>query len=167
MKYTGITRKIDELGRIVIPKEIRKNLSIKDGELLEIYIDNDYIVLKKHSFLKNYLDVCKKILDTFNKSLNFNYYLTDREQIIYSNKRCDKLNDYLYSLIDNRQSYKSNKYESLLINNISIDGYLVIKPIIIDSVCVGLLIISSEEKSNYDELSKIIISLINNEILIY
>ena len=48
MKSTGIIRRIDELGRIVIPKEIRKNLRIKEGENLEIYIENDNIILKKY-----------------------------------------------------------------------------------------------------------------------
>ena len=41
MKATGVIRRIDELGRIVIPKEIRKNLRIKEGENLEIYVDNE------------------------------------------------------------------------------------------------------------------------------
>lgn len=48
MKTTGIIRRIDELGRIVIPKEIRKNLRIKNGESLEIYLENDSIILKKY-----------------------------------------------------------------------------------------------------------------------
>ena len=43
---TGIIRRIDELGRIVIPKEIRKSLRIKEGESLEILIDNEDIILK-------------------------------------------------------------------------------------------------------------------------
>ena len=48
MKYLGMVRKIDELGRIVIPKEIRKNINIHDGEELEFIIDNDAIILKKN-----------------------------------------------------------------------------------------------------------------------
>ena len=52
MKATGVTRKIDELGRVVIPKEIRRNLSIRDGESLEIFTNEDSIILKKHSQLE-------------------------------------------------------------------------------------------------------------------
>ena len=48
MKYTGITRPVDELGRIVIPKEIRNSLKIKTKDLLEIHIEGDMIVLKKN-----------------------------------------------------------------------------------------------------------------------
>jgi len=48
MKSTGIVRKIDELGRIVIPKEIRKTMNIQDGDGIEILISDDKIVLKKY-----------------------------------------------------------------------------------------------------------------------
>ena len=51
MKATGIVRRIDDLGRVVIPKEIRKNLRIKDGENIEIFIDGENIILKKYSVL--------------------------------------------------------------------------------------------------------------------
>ena len=47
MKSTGIIRNIDELGRIVVPKEMRKNLGIEEGDPLEIYSEGDSIILKK------------------------------------------------------------------------------------------------------------------------
>ena len=49
MKTTGIIRRIDDLGRIVIPKELRKTLRIKNGESLEIFVDGEDIILKKYS----------------------------------------------------------------------------------------------------------------------
>ena len=48
MKATGITRKIDELGRIVLPIEIRKNLDINSRDAVEIFVDADKIILKKY-----------------------------------------------------------------------------------------------------------------------
>ena len=48
MKATGIVRKVDELGRIVIPIELRRNLDIEEKDSLEIYVNEDMIVLKKH-----------------------------------------------------------------------------------------------------------------------
>ncbi len=48
MKSTGIVRKVDELGRIVLPKETRKILDIKEKDSLEIFIDNDKIILAKY-----------------------------------------------------------------------------------------------------------------------
>ncbi len=48
MKSTGIVRKVDELGRVVIPVEIRRTLDIEEKDALEIYIDNEHIILKKY-----------------------------------------------------------------------------------------------------------------------
>ena len=56
MNTTGIVRRIDDLGRIVIPKEIRKTLRIKDGDPLEINISNENIILKKYSTLEDIRD---------------------------------------------------------------------------------------------------------------
>ena len=48
MKATGIVRKVDELGRIVLPIELRRTLNIKIKDPIEIFVDEDYIVLKKY-----------------------------------------------------------------------------------------------------------------------
>ena len=48
MKSTGIIRNVDELGRIVIPKEIRKKMSIGSADPIEIYVDGDKIILRKY-----------------------------------------------------------------------------------------------------------------------
>ena len=61
LKQTGVTRKIDELGRIVIPKEIRKNLGIRDGEALEIFTSEDSIILKKYFEVRKYEDLSSKL----------------------------------------------------------------------------------------------------------
>ena len=53
MSTTGIIRRIDELGRIVIPKEIRKNLRIKNGDNLEILVEGEDITLRKYSQIEN------------------------------------------------------------------------------------------------------------------
>lgn len=50
MKATGITRRIDDLGRIVIPKEIRHNLGIKEGDALELFIEEDVVCFRKIEF---------------------------------------------------------------------------------------------------------------------
>ena len=49
MKATGIVRRIDDLGRIVIPKEIRRSMKIKEGDPLELYLDGDGVIFKKYS----------------------------------------------------------------------------------------------------------------------
>ena len=68
MKATGIVRRIDDLGRIVIPKEIRKMMKVKEGDLLEIYTERDGIVcFKKYSPTADYDNEFKAIVKTLDK----------------------------------------------------------------------------------------------------
>jgi len=74
MKATGIVRRIDDLGRIVIPKEIRKKLRIKEGESIEVYLDDlGQIVLKKFSEFsdleKTYQLVCDMLYDMYENTV--------------------------------------------------------------------------------------------------
>ena len=63
MKATGIVRRIDDLGRVVIPKEIRKVHRIKEGDPLEIFTDKEgEIILKKYLRLQEYRMICLKIM---------------------------------------------------------------------------------------------------------
>lgn len=50
MRATGIVRRVDDLGRIVIPKEIRRSLGIREGEPMEIYLEQDAVVFRRYSF---------------------------------------------------------------------------------------------------------------------
>ena len=73
MKATGVVRRIDELGRIVIPKEIRKTLRIKEGENLEIFIDDkENVVLKKYSLMNKIEDFAQNFTDSINSLLKHN-----------------------------------------------------------------------------------------------
>lgn len=66
MKSTGITRKVDELGRVVLPIELRRSLGIGEKDALEIYVDGDKIILKKYETDADKEDVLKglqEILD--------------------------------------------------------------------------------------------------------
>ena len=69
MITSGVIRRIDELGRIVIPKEIRKKLRIKTGDNLEILVEGDDIVLKKYSFIENIETYVQMYADSFNHVL--------------------------------------------------------------------------------------------------
>ena len=83
MRTTGVVRGIDDLGRIVIPKEIRKSLRIKEGETLEIYSGNkDEIILKKYSFIESIESFSKKICDAFYSSTKKDIIVTDTEKVI-------------------------------------------------------------------------------------
>ena len=63
MKTTGIIRRIDDLGRIVIPKELRKSLRIKNGDSLEIFVDQEDIILKKYSPIESIEEAAIKYVE--------------------------------------------------------------------------------------------------------
>ncbi len=82
MKATGIVRRIDELGRVVIPKEIRKTLRIAEGTPLEIYTEKDALVLRKYSPITSLEDDAKDFIGTLGEITERKCLLTDNEKIV-------------------------------------------------------------------------------------
>ena len=81
MKATGIVRRIDELGRIVVPKEIRRVLRIREGDPLEIFTDKDgEIVLKKYSPIGELSAFAQEYVDAIAASLGCGVCVCDRDQ---------------------------------------------------------------------------------------
>ena len=71
MKATGIVRRIDELGRVVIPKEIRRTLRIREGDPLEIFTDREgEVILKKYSPIGELGDFAREYAESLHQSLN-------------------------------------------------------------------------------------------------
>ena len=63
MKATGIIRRVDDLGRVIIPKEIRRQLMIREGDSLEIYVDGERIVYEKYFSAASITDMLKRAQD--------------------------------------------------------------------------------------------------------
>ena len=84
MKSTGVVRRIDELGRIVIPKEIRRNLGIREGENLEIFTESDSIILKKYCRMTSNSDLASNLCEIIYNTFNYKIIITDREKVIAS-----------------------------------------------------------------------------------
>ncbi|QYR21659.1 stage V sporulation protein T [Paenibacillus sp. sptzw28] len=83
MKATGIVRRIDDLGRVVIPKEIRRTLRIREGDPLEIFVDRDgEVILKKYSPIGELGDFAKEYAESLSESTNHITLITDRDTII-------------------------------------------------------------------------------------
>ena len=83
MKATGIVRRIDDLGRVVIPKEIRRTMRIREGDPLEIYTTKDgEVIFKKYSLLGGLEDFAAQFCDTLSRSTEFTAAVTDRDAII-------------------------------------------------------------------------------------
>jgi AbrB family transcriptional regulator (stage V sporulation protein T) len=83
MKATGIVRKIDELGRIVVPKEIRRTLRIHEGDPMEIFVDHDgEIMLRKYSPINELGEFAEQYADALAKTTGHIIAITDKEQLI-------------------------------------------------------------------------------------
>lgn len=165
MKSTGVVRKIDDLGRIVIPKEIRRNLRIRDGESLEFYVDDNSIILKKFSVLGNMIEYAKSIVESLYSITKKCVIVTDTNSIISvsSNVRHDIFNeqigDDLSNFIKKRECVieKYNK-KLFLTNDFFIDSRYVINPIIVDGDCVGLIVLYGDHDVTNDDLRSVMIA---------
>ena len=83
MKATGIVRRIDDLGRVVIPKEIRRTQRIREGDPLEIFISADgEVSFKKYSPIGGLSTMAAQCADVLSKNIGMTVLICDREQII-------------------------------------------------------------------------------------
>ncbi len=161
MKSTGIVRKIDELGRIVIPKEIRNVLGIHSNDDLEIFIDDMKIVLTKYEKSDNILNYSNNVVKIIEEKLNIKVFVTNKEKIItIGNFKNKELDSKLLELIEERKRYESINKETIN----KINGYFVIYPIIVESDILGLLMFTKETAFTNEEkiLTNIILKLIEN-----
>lgn len=158
MKATGIIRRIDELGRIVVPKEIRRNLRIKEGENLEIFVDsNENIVLKKHSLIKKMDDLAQNFTDAIYSFIKHNVIISDNNTILAASGTMKK--EYLNKPISVELENKINRREEMIekhnksisiIEDKQINATYAISPIIVNGDTVGTVMIFSEEKEVED-----------------
>jgi len=109
MKATGIIRKIDDLGRIVIPKEIRKTLKVKEGMSLEIFTDQQGdIVLRKYLPFTEYTSIAKEYAEAIVQQTGSGAVITDREKVIAaagcskSIAEGDQISEKLEKILDDR-----------------------------------------------------------------
>jgi len=152
MKATGIIRRIDELGRIVIPKEIRKTLRIKEGENLEIYIDDEEnIILKKYSLIKKLDDFAQNFSDAIHSFIKHNIIITDNDNILAASGISKK--EYLNKSISVDLEQKINRREEMLerhkkklslIDEKEQELTYAISPIIVNGDTLGLVMIFSD-----------------------
>jgi len=108
MKATGILRRIDELGRVVIPKEIRKSMKMREGEELEIYTTDEEVVLKKYSEMSSMERFSRSLVAAIHKVTGKGVVITDTDKVIASSGKGiatagSLLPERLVRLIENRR----------------------------------------------------------------
>lgn len=113
MKATGIVRRIDDLGRVVIPKEIRRTMRIREGDPLEIYTDREgEVIFKKYSPMGELGSFSSQYAETLHKTCGLSVVITDRDGVIasagvpkreFSDKR---VSDGVEKLLEGRAFYR-------------------------------------------------------------
>ena len=157
MSTVGIVRRIDELGRIVIPKEIRKTLRIKEGDPLEIFADKDALVFKKFSPVNSVatfaVSVCESLKDLTEKTC----YITDTDKVVAVSggkkdsvdapisKSFEKVMTAKKSVVINRAD--GGEILSVFNGDDSHEENQIIVPIVSNGDCYGAVVLSDKDKN--------------------
>ncbi len=156
MKATGIVRRIDELGRVVIPKEIRSTLRLKSGDPLEIFTDRDELMLKKYSPIASLEKFSEGTAKSLNDLSGHLAVICDTDEILYaagSGKRelyGKSLSAEMDKILAGRRSYIANLSEGGDIVPLT-DGASkavtaqIIVPIVCGGDCLGAVALISTE----------------------
>lgn len=157
MKATGIVRRIDDLGRVVIPKEIRRTLRIKEGDPLEIFTDREGgIILKKYSPIEELAEFAKEYAESLQQTIGNIVIICDKDVIIsisgatkkeYSEKKISK---ELEKNMDERKtvSIKEFNFAIPIYEDEDVKGKYksqVISPIISEGDIIGAVVLLSRE----------------------
>jgi AbrB family transcriptional regulator (stage V sporulation protein T) len=153
MKATGIVRRIDDLGRVVIPKEIRRTLRIREGDPLEIFVDRDgEVILKKYSPIGELSDFAQEISEALYENLHHITLFSDRDQVIAAAGASKKeyLNKPIGEIIENcmeqRKAHLETNTSTIELIKGSPDEYVsyVIVPINAGGDPIGAVIMLSK-----------------------
>ena len=160
MKATGVVRRIDDLGRIVIPKEIRRTLRIKEGDPLEIFTDREgEVILKKYSPIGELSEFATGYAETLSKTTGHIACITDKDSVIAVSGGSKKefleqsLSTELEKIMENKEIYTSKENNELAIPITQNDNKdrrynsQVIYPIISDGDVIGSVILLSKEQN--------------------
>ncbi|GAA0078550.1 stage V sporulation protein T [Clostridium sp. CTA-5] len=157
MKATGIVRRIDDLGRVVIPKEIRRTLRIREGDPLEIFTDREGgVILKKYSPIGELTDFSKEYAESLQQAIGHIILIADKDAFISvsGTPKKDylerKISSELEKIMDDRKTILLDKTSNKVIplhNDDDEANYVsqVISPILAEGDSIGAVIILSKE----------------------
>ena len=160
MKATGVVRRIDDLGRIVIPKEIRRTLRIKEGDPLEIFTDKEgEVILKKYSPIGELSEFASSYAETLAKTTGHIACITDKDMVIAVSGGSKKelleqdLSNQLEQLMEDKEIYTSKDNNEVAIpitkndNNEKKYNSQVVCPILSQGDVIGSVILLAKEPS--------------------
>lgn len=161
MKATGVVRRIDDLGRIVIPKEIRRTLHIKEGDPLEIFTDKEgEVILKKYSPIGELSEFASGYAETLSRTTGHIACITDKDTVIAVSGGSKKefleqnLSTELEKVLENKEVYTSKENNEIALPITQNDSKerkynsQVIYPIVSDGDVIGSVILLSKEQNS-------------------
>lgn len=158
MKATGIVRRIDDLGRVVIPKEIRRTLRIREGDPLEIFTDREgEIILKKYSPIGELGTFAKEYAESLAQTVGHITCIVDKDQIIAVSGGTKKdfyekhISPAMEKCINQRSTVIANRNDSNFVPILEDDtegtyNHQLIAPIISEGDALGAIVFLSEDK---------------------
>lgn len=157
MRDTGIVRRIDDLGRVVIPKEIRKTLRIKEGDPLEIFTNKDELLFKKYSPLSGEMDLANTIGQSLAEASGKHCIITDTDTVVYSSYKAREIvgktiSNHLEKVMKERMETTNCKTDgrsciSLYQGDENSCENQIIVPIITNGDCYGAVILWDSDLS--------------------
>ena len=176
MKATGIVRRIDELGRVVIPKEIRRTLRIKEGDPLEIFTDRDELILKKYSPIATLEKFSKATARSLNDLCGKLAVICDTDGVLhaYGDGKRDfdgkSLSVEMDRILRERRSYIANASEGgdvIPLTNAPEEGVTaqVIVPIVSGGDCLGAVAVLSKEDGARLDANEVNLARLTADIL--
>ena len=157
MKATGIVRRIDDLGRVVVPKEIRRTLRIREGDPLEIFTDREgKIILKKYSPIGELSTVAKQYAESLAQVLNCLVCICDMEQVVAAGGNGKKeiqekgITKELTEFLQKRSSMEAEVGEKQYIQIVEeqeIYVWEVINPILCQGDVIGGVVLLAKKKN--------------------
>lgn len=176
MKATGIVRRIDELGRVVIPKEIRRTLRIKEGDPLEIFTDRDELMLKKYSPIATIERFSEATARSLNDLSGKIAVICDTDGVLHAfgDGRKDfggkTLSKEMDKILKDRRSYVASSAEGgdvLPLTSAREDGVTaqVIVPIVSGGDCLGAVALLSREEGDRLDANTVNLARLTADIL--
>lgn len=160
MKATGIVRRIDDLGRVVIPKEIRRTMRIREGDPLEIYTDNDgEVIFKKYSPIGELSEFAASFADVMAKSCELPILICDRDHCVAAAGIAKKevlerrVSPHLEDIMEGRRMVQSRRSELRSISPLEGTELIlsVAAPIIASGDVIGAVVLLRDERSDASE----------------
>jgi AbrB family transcriptional regulator (stage V sporulation protein T) len=155
IRATGIVRRIDDLGRIVIPKEVRRKFKIREGEPMEIFVTDEGILFKKYSPVAQLHDFAKEYADSLYESTDHIALITDRDTIIAvsggsrRNYLDKNVGDVVLQCFENRKSVLNNNQMRVEILDDVVEDHVsyVTTPIFVGSDSIGSVILINKDEN--------------------